>query len=353
MRKDRHLRLGLTAGLVAAMALGVVLGLGVIFPGFGRADPSTARVPAEVSVNLGDLALDIGGLGRYEATGLLEDVAGRYTLPPENAHIDRASRGVVPALNGRCLDVAETVALALEAAPGAAVDAVFSTRPPAVDLGDFPEAPVYSGLEAKQTVAVILNVAWGDEFLDSICALFEEAGGRLTICPVGEWLDGSEERAAWLAAAAGRGHEIGNHGYYNRPMTYDPAQIGRELDRTSDLIEEASGRRPVIFAPPMGEIDEGTLHAAAEGGCRTVMWSLDTVDWRREGVGIIVERVVTRVKAGDIILCHPTEQTGPAMEKILPVLAERGLRVVTVSELISPLLPLPAVAGPPDEETRD
>jgi len=338
---DKLLRLGLVSGLLVTLTLGVVVGLRVVFPGFGRADPAATRVPVGVKVGLGDMTLEVGGLGRYEATGLLEDVAGRYTVLPSNAHLDQASGGVVPALNGRCLDVAATVSQALQAAPGAEVEAVFSSRPPAVDLADFPEAPLYRGLEAKGAVAVILNVAWGDEFLGPICALFEEAGARLTICPVGEWLEGDEARAAWLAGAATRGHEIGSHGYHNQPMTYGPEQVGRELDLTSDLIEQACGRRPAIFAPPMGEFNEGTLRAAAQRGLRTVLWSLDTIDWRRDGVEAIAGRVIPRVKAGDIILSHPTEQTGPAMEKILAALDEKGLRVVTVSELISPLLPLP------------
>lgn len=332
-------RLALTVFILAALAAAVTHSLAVLFPGFGRWDPATARVPAGVVFEYGETRVELGGLSRFEAHGALEEVAGAFSVLPRNAYFDRVSRGVVPGLEGRRLDIAATVARAVEAAPGQVVGPVFYAVPPAVTLADFPDAPVYQGNPLKSAVAVVLNVAWGDEYLDPILELVGASGGRLTVCPVGEWLEGRPDRAAWLRSAAERGHEIGNHGYYNRPMTYpDQSQIAEEIEATSDLIEDACGRRPTFFAPPMGAISEAMLAVASRAGYRTVLWSLDTIDWRLEGVEVIVQRVVTRVKAGDIILCHPTVQTGPAFERILPVLAEKGLRVVTLSDLLSPAL---------------
>ncbi len=335
-----YLRLLLTVMAIVSLAAGLVLGLSTVLPDLGGRDPARDRIAEGVRAGHGDIWVDLGGLDRYQATGVLEDVAADLTVLPRNAYLDRSTGGVVPAVEGRRLDVAATVARSLQAAPGEAVPFVFFPVPPTVTLADFPQAPVFHADPAKKAVAIILNIAWGDEHLDLICRLVEEAGGRLTICPVGSWLEGSEARAAWLKEAAARGHEIGNHGYYNRPMTYtDPQQVRDEIRAAADLIEKACGRRPVIFAPPMGERSGTMLKAAAEEGCRTVIWSLDTVDWRLEGVEVIARRVVSRVRAGDIILCHPTPQTGPAMERFLPVLAEKGLRIVTVSELLSPALP--------------
>lgn len=343
-----YVKLGLTVLALAALAVGLTLSLGRVFPGFGPIDPAARRVPEGVRVVHGDLAVDLGGRSRYEAVGQLEDEAYRLTRPAVSAYLDPATRGAVPGIAGQQLDVAATVEAALAAAPGATVAAVLTSLPPTVGLDDFPTAPLFNGNPDRPAVAVILNIAWGDEHLDGIISLFERAGARLTICPVGEWLDGNAERAAWIAAAAERGHEIGNHGYYNRPMTYpDPRKVRDEIQRTSDLIEAACGRRPAIFAPPMGERSPTMLEAAAGDGYRTVIWSLDTIDWRLEGVDVIYQRVASRVKAGDIILSHPTPQTGPAFARLLPVIAEKGLTVVTVSELIAPEEPAEASGDAP------
>ncbi len=328
-------RLGAALALVIVLAAGLALGARALFLALGRGGPEDLRVPAGVSCAGQGRKVELGGLDRFRATGALEDVASSLTRLPVDAYVDKATKGVVPGLDGRRLDVGATVEAALAAQAGETVAFVYYVDPPAITLDDFRESPVYHGNPAKPEVAVILNVAWGDEYLDPILTLVENAGGRLTICPVGDWLDGSATRASWLAAAASRGHEIGNHGYHNREMTYDEAQIREELKRTSDLIAEATGRRSTIFAPPMGAFGQTTLRAAAADGYRTVLWSLDTIDWRREGVDVIADRVISRVGPGDIILCHPTEQTAPAFEKFLPVLAEKGLRVVTLSELIS------------------
>lgn len=342
----QYLRLALIIGLVAVFSLGLALGLSLMIPGLGRPEPGYERIPEGVMFVHGDTSVPLGGLTRYEATGLVEDLAPSFTVLPQDAYLDRATRGVVPGLEGRGLDVAAVIEKALASERGGLVGPSYCPVPAAVTLSDFPEAPVYRGNPGKKAVAVILNVAWGDEYLDGLLTIAEKAGARLTVCPAGTWLDGDEERAAWLAAASSRGHEIGNHGYYNRPMTYNAEQITREIERTSDLIEAACGSRPVIFAPPMGEFNQGTLTAAAALGCRTVIWSLDTVDWRREGVDVISRRVTSRVGPGDIILCHPTEQTGPAMEQFLRVIREKGLAVVTVSELLSPEV-LAEEDGPP------
>lgn len=331
-------RLALAGVLVLALAAGLGFGLKLVFP-LGRPEPGSERIASGVYVQAGDTRVELGGLRGFEAMGLLEESAADFSREPQDSYIDPSTKGVIPALDGRRLDVQATVAAAIAAGPGEAVTPVFYAIPPAVGLGDFPEAPIYQGNRAKQEVAIILNVAWGDEFLDDICALVEKAGGKLTICPVGLWLEDDGARSAWLAEAVSRGHEVGNHGYYNRPMIYDPAQIRDEIDKTSALIHSACGRQPAFYAPPMGEFNKGALSAAAAGGYKTVLWSLDTIDWRLEGVDVIAGRVTSRVKGGDIILCHPTAQTGPALEKILPFLAERGLRVMTLSDLLSPEIP--------------
>ncbi len=325
--------------LVVAFAVGLAAGLRAVFPGFSRLEPGSERIPKGVFVEIAGQRVELGSLSRFEAVGVLEELAGPLTVLPQDAHIDRLTTGVVPEVNGRRLDVAATVAAALAAPPGQSVPPAFCPTPAVVGLRDFPGRAIYNGNPAKNEVAIILNVAWGDEYLDDIAGVVEKAGGKLTVCPVGTWLEEDGGRAAWLAAAVERGHEVGNHGYYNRPMTYGQDQVRQELDETTALIEKACGRRPAIFAPPMGEFDAGTLAAAAEAGYLTVKWSLDTIDWRREGIDVIANRVISRVKAGDIILCHPTEMTGPAMEKFLPAITAKGLRVVTLSELLSPDLP--------------
>ena len=74
-------------------------------------------------------------------------------------------------------------------------------------------------------------------------------------------------------------------------------------------IRDVVGVDTDLFTPPAGEYDERVLEVAAELGYRTVMYSLDTADWLRQGE--ICARCPAR-RERKIILLHPTERAPPA-----------------------------------------
>ena len=90
----------------------------------------------------------------------------------------------------------------------------------------------------------------------------------------------------------------------------------------------------MLFAPAAGEIDEQVLQAAEDTGYRVILWSVDTIDWQKPPKETIIERVSAKVTDGSIILMHPTENTAAALDEILCLLEEKGLKPVPVSELI-------------------
>ena len=42
---------------------------------------------------------------------------------------------------------------------------------------------------------------------------------------------------------------------------------------------------------------------------RTVMWSVDTIDWQKPTPDVLINRVMGKIHNGAIILMHPTEST--------------------------------------------
>lgn len=143
---------------------------------------------------------------------------------------------------------------------------------------------------------------------------------------------------------ADEGHQIGNH-TQNHPRFYlrFPGQIAREIGAAQDAIERVTGRSPEWFRPPYGIRWFGLYPALRQRGLRMVMWSACAFDWRRSAEAI---EAALRASATDgaIVLLHDGDRTNPgdrrgatarALEGALPYLAERGLRCVTVSELLS------------------
>ncbi len=143
---------------------------------------------------------------------------------------------------------------------------------------------------------------------------------------------------------AEEGHEIGNH-TQNHPRFFLrlPAQIAQEISDAQETILQVTGRTPQWFRPPYGIRWFGLYAAVNQHGLRVAMWSACVFDWRRPAEAI---EAGLRAKATDgaIVLLHDGDRTTPgdhraatarAVEHALPWLAERGMRCVTLSELLA------------------
>ena len=110
-----------------------------------------------------------------------------------------------------------------------------------------------------------------------------------------------------------------------------------DISKAAAVIEEVCGKRPVYFSPHRGELSEEVLQAAASLGNRTIMWTVDTVDWKLPGVAVMLEKILSQAEGGSLILMHPTEQTADFLRQVIPALRAKGLEPVSLSKLLSPL----------------
>ncbi|MEH7087224.1 hypothetical protein V7139_31670, partial [Neobacillus drentensis] len=68
---------------------------------------------------------------------------------------------------------------------------------------------------------------------------------------------------------------------------------------------------------------------------KTVLWTLDTVDWRKPSPSSIVEKINAKVEAGHFILMHPTASSSGALKGMIQVIKQRGYVLGTVDEMAS------------------
>ena len=69
-------------------------------------------------------------------------------------------------------------------------------------------------------------------------------------------------------------------------------------------------------------------------GYASVLWSLDTMDWKTKSTANTISAVLHNVRDGDIVLMHSIiRETATAVELMVPELVRRGYKLVTVSEL--------------------
>jgi peptidoglycan/xylan/chitin deacetylase (PgdA/CDA1 family) len=157
---------------------------------------------------------------------------------------------------------------------------------------------------------------------------------RATFYLIGSRVARHPQLAARIAA---EGHEIGNH-TWSHPSLFGHSDGGvlSQIDRTNEAIYNATGRLPVTMRPPYGNLyprQRLMLHQAR--GMPTVLWSVDTEDWRRPGSSVVANRIVSQSHPGAVVLAHdihgPTCARCPRRSRGCDA---RGFRFVTVSELI-------------------
>lgn len=226
-----------------------------------------------------------------------------------------------------------SVAMAFTAAAFICGAALVSGAVPAPVNTQAAAEPLRTGDRDSGKIAIQCNVAWGEEYLPEMLAVLEEKGVTITFNILGQW---AEVRPESLQLIASAGHELGNHGYHHKNYSELSAEeVKEEITTSADLIEELTGVRPAIFAPPSGDYDEECVRAAQELGNTVVLWSVDTIDWRRDGAQAILDRVFRDPQAGDMILMHPVKETAEVLGEIIDGLRERGLEPCRVSDVVN------------------
>lgn len=141
-----------------------------------------------------------------------------------------------------------------------------------------------------------------------------------------------------LRRTVAEGHEIGNHSNTHRLLSkLSDAEMLADVGRCRDAVARAAGIQPRTLRPPYGGLLQRQRELVMnEFGYPTILWSVDPLDWKRPGTGVITSRILAGASAGGIVLAHDLHsQTVDAMPATLDGLLSRGYQFVTVSQLIA------------------
>lgn len=170
-----------------------------------------------------------------------------------------------------------------------------------------------------------------DEHTGELLDLLDELEVRATFFLSGFACERFPQRMLDIVA---RGHEVCSHGYSHAPfpkLSHD--QLLDEMRRMTEILPPQPRKRPLV-RPPHGSVTTQSLLRCARAGYATVLWSLDSLDYRTTDPSVIEERLLT-TQGGEIILLHEGElATHVALRNAVGSLRSRGLKFVTVSELI-------------------
>lgn len=167
---------------------------------------------------------------------------------------------------------------------------------------------------------------WTLALLDGL----KERGVKATFFLMGENIAGNEELVQRMAR---EGHLIGNHSYTHVQLTKEGMdEVCESFEKTSQIIEELTGERPQYVRPPYGDWNE-------ELECRTnlttVLWDVDSLDWKYKNRKQIADKVCREAENGDIVLMHDIFSTSQeAAMDIIDRLKAEGWKFVTADEIL-------------------
>ncbi len=136
------------------------------------------------------------------------------------------------------------------------------------------------------------------------------------------------------------GHIIGNHTWSHAYLpALTPDMMRKQIAKTSDIIQQVTGIRPIFFRPPYGAVSAKVLTIINEFGLTTVIWNNDAQDWSIPGTFTIIARVLAAAGPGAIILLHDgggnRSQTIAALPTIIQQLRAQHFQFVTMAQLVA------------------
>lgn len=142
-----------------------------------------------------------------------------------------------------------------------------------------------------------------------------------------------------MQRAVAEGHVVGNHTWDHQDLTrLGPKDVRTEMTDQIDAVTGKSLPAPKLFRPPYGAINDQVVAQARRAGMLTVMWSLDTNDYKLPPAEVMAAQVLAEIEPGSIVLMHDgggdRTTTSAALPIILKGLTKAGYKMVTVSKLL-------------------
>lgn len=142
-----------------------------------------------------------------------------------------------------------------------------------------------------------------------------------------------------MQRAVAEGHVVGNHTWDHKDLTrLGPKDIANEM---SAQVDSVTGKRlpaPKLFRPPYGAVNDQVVAQARRQGMLTVLWSIDTNDYKLPAPATMAEQVITSAQPGAIVLMHDgggdRTTTSDALPMIIKGLRKAGYKMVTVPQLL-------------------
>ena len=135
------------------------------------------------------------------------------------------------------------------------------------------------------------------------------------------------------------GHTIANHSYSHNNLIafFSSIKLEDDIKKCSEIIERATGDRPLYFRPPFGVTNPRYSNMLKKTGLISIGWTIRSFDTSIKNKKKLFERITKSVTTGSIILFHDTQNiTAEVLVDIIKFYRQHNIKIVSLSELINP-----------------
>ncbi|MGB5989149.1 MAG: polysaccharide deacetylase family protein [Marinifilaceae bacterium] len=191
----------------------------------------------------------------------------------------------------------------------------------------------FCGINTKEKIIAITF----DDGIDSvhtpkILDVLKEFKVKATFFIIGSKVVGNEEI---LKRIIDEGHLIGNHTFSHKPIfpLFSFKNMLSDIQKCKNILDEYTETN--LFRPPFGVTNPTISKSIKELGYRSIGWSIRSLDTNTDDIEKTYNRILKRLKGGDIILLHDRlKNSDKLLKKLLLFLKENKYKVCTVSELL-------------------
>ncbi|GGB85463.1 polysaccharide deacetylase family protein [Dyadobacter sediminis] len=133
------------------------------------------------------------------------------------------------------------------------------------------------------------------------------------------------------------GHIVANHTFNHHYFTafFSTQKLKAELLKCNAVIADILGKKPLFFRPPFGVTNPRYATALKELGLNSIGWSLRSLDTKAENKYQIINKIISEVETGHIILLHDNRSvTADSLEDVIEHCRQKGIRIESLSKLI-------------------
>lgn len=112
-------------------------------------------------------------------------------------------------------------------------------------------------------------------------------------------------------------------------------QIEYEISTTQNIICDAINTPALYIRVPYGILNDNVKKIIKEQGLQSVLWSVDSLDWKYQNADKTFKHVINTTSGNDIILMHDIyDESVKAAEMIIKYYKNLGYKFVTINDFV-------------------